>query len=715
MIIKLNSEKERYIETVDHIEAGICGTVTKGRSKNPVYYLRQPCFLDTETSWNHDEESPIGWVYQWCLEYNGQYCIGRKPSELIKQFRHLHDFYKLGEKRRLVCYIHNASYDHTYLYKQLRDEFGEPKILAIKAHKILTALYDGIEFRCSWLLSNMSLDSWGEKLGCKVRKLVGAVDYELIHYQDEELTLTDWEYMINDVASLKCCVYNEMLQAGDTVANIPLTSTGYVRRDCRREAWKEDGFRAWFSSTKMTHLTFLPALYAYAGGLTHGNRYFAGKLIDWDFIKELIGFGCLIGHDDYKSFYPAEDELEYMPMSALTCYYLRSESSEPLPEEELIELLNTKCCIMLIAFDNLRLKKGVTCPCISKHKIANYWDCRFTINELGTIGTDNGRVINCLGSPMLYVTELDYYWIVDQYETDGLDVIQLFTAERGRDRDAILRVTNEYFKGKETLPKDSYYYHKQKNKLNSIYGMKSTNPVRENVTLDMSSGLWDEKRDLSPENVDEVLSKYYSSHNSFNYFLHGVYITSWARSRLLQVIRDVYGYDNFIYCDTDSVFYIKRPEIESRLKKFNEFRIEQNKKYGLGVTNRKGDISYYGVLESESDLKQFKFLHAKCYAFVNMDDKLSCTIAGVTANNKKLPDDPDFMTREQELGNIDNLADGMTFKECGGTNSLYVDREPETLIIGGHNTEVASACIIRQTTKQLGGTVEGFNIYEIEN
>lgn len=710
MIIKLNTEKERYIETVDHIEAGICGTVTKGRSKGPVYYLRQPCFLDTETSWNHDNDNPIGWVYQWCLEFNGQYCIGRKPSKLINQFRYLHDFYGLNEKRRLVCYIHNASYDLTYLYKQLRDEFGEPKILAIKAHKILTALFDGIEFRCTWLLSNMSLDSWGKKLGCKVRKLVGAVDYNLIHYQEkDELTLTDWEYMVNDVASLKCCVYTEMLQAGDTVATIPLTSTGYVRRDCRREAWKEDGFRKWFASTKMNYQTFLPALYSYAGGLTHGNRYLAGVILDY------LKIGYLIGHIDFKSFYPAEDELEYMPMGALTCYYLRSESEEPLPEEELVEQLNTQCCILLVAFDGLRLKKEVTCPCISKHKVANYWDCKFTINDEGTIGTDNGRVINCVGSPMLYLTELDYYWVLDQYETNGVDVLELYTAERGRDRDAILKVTNEYFKGKETLPKDSYFYHKQKNKLNAIYGMKSTNPVRENVTLDLSSGLWEEKRDLSPEHVDEVLNKYYSSHNSFNFFLHGVFITSWSRSRLLQVIRDVVGYENFCYADTDSCFYIKKPEIQARLDTFNNMRIEQNKKYGLGVVNRDGDMSYYGVLEPESDLKKFRFLHAKCYAYVDMNDKLSCTIAGVTADNKKLKTDPEYMTREQELGSIKNLTDGMKFVECGGTNSLYVDREPETLTIEGHITEVASACIIRQTTKQIGGTVEGFNIYEVEN
>ena len=709
MKIKLNTEKERYIETVRHIKPGFCRSVTKGRSKDPVYYIQQPCFLDTETSWNHDEDNPLGWIYQWCLEFNGQYCIGRKPSELIKELRTLHDHYELGEKKRLVCYIHNASYDHTYLYKQLRDEFGDPKILAVKAHKILTALYDGIEVRCTWLLSNMSLDTWGEKLGAKVRKLVGAVDYELIHYQDEPLSYLDWCYMINDVAALKANVYMEMISAGDTIANIPLTSTGYVRRDCRREAWKEEGFRKWFASTRMTYETFIPAFWCYAGGLTHGNRYLAGVLLD----SEKLGY--LIGHIDFKSFYPAEDQLEYLPMSALTCYYLRSETPEPLPESEIVELLNTKCCIMLVAFDTLKLKKGVTCPCLSKSKFINYEQCKFTIDEDGTIGTDNGRVINIIsGSPMIYLTELDYYWVIDQYETNGLDILEVYTAERGRDRDAILKVTNEYFKGKETLPKDCELYHKQKNRLNAIYGMKSTNPVREDVTLDLYNGEWSEKRNLDPDHVDEVLNRYYKSHNSFNFFLHGVYITSFARARLLECIRDVVGYENFCYCDTDSVFYVKKPEIAPRLEAFNNMRIEQNKKYGLGVVNRSGDMSYYGVMESESDLKKFKFLHAKCYAFVDLNDKLSCTIAGVTADNKKLPTDPDYMTREQELGDIDNLRDGMTFKECGGTNSLYTDHEPDILNINGHLTEVASACIIRKTTKKIGGTVEGFNIYEVD-
>ena len=72
------------------------------------------------------------------------------------------------------------------------------------------------------------------------------------------------------------------------------------------------------------------------------------------------------------------------------------------------------------------------------------------------------------------------------------------------------------------------------------------------------------------------------------------------------------------------------------------------------------------------------------------------------------------MTREMELKDIKELHDNFTFVECGGTSSNYdCNYEPQVMTINGHDVEVASACIIRQVTKTLGGTVDGFNIYEV--
>lgn len=251
MKIKLNCKEERYIETVDYFTLKSVNKIRKGKKKDPIYYLKQPVFLDTETSWNHDTENPLAWVYQWCMEFNGQYCIGRYVFDLIREFRKIYDYYELGDKKRLVIYVHNLSYDHQYIYKQLYKEFGAPEILAIKSHKILIARYGGLEFRCTWLLSNMSLDQWGAKLQAPVRKMVSAIDYDVIRYPDDKLTYTDWLYMVNDVAALKCNTYLEMINECDTVANVPFTSTGYVRRDCRTASRHEDGYRKYFISTKL--------------------------------------------------------------------------------------------------------------------------------------------------------------------------------------------------------------------------------------------------------------------------------------------------------------------------------------------------------------------------------------------------------------------------------------------------------------------------------
>ena len=700
MKIKLNAEKNKIIETCRKFKLTYQSMLHKPASK--ITYLRQPAFLDTETSHNHDDENPIGWIYQWCLEFSGQYCIGRKPSELVSVFRQLHDHYELGENKRLVCYVHNLSYDLVYIYKQLTIEFGEPKILAIKPHKILTATFDGIEFRCSYLLSNMSLSAWGKKLKCKVHKVDNGIDYQVIRYQNSRLNKSDWYYMINDVAALKNCVYSEMVENDDNIVTIPLTSTGYVRRDCRRAFRKEEGSRDWFLKTRLDVDSYKANFFTYAGGLTHGNRFLAGETVK------------NVEHVDFKSFYPANDQLRYLPMGRWEHVYNYVEShGKPFAMDRLKAFIEHKCCIMLVCFKNLFLRKYVTCPAISKSKVYNYPFVRFTINDAGTLGTDNGRVINAIGDVMLWLTELDYNWVIDQYKTDGLYLIDLFISDRGHDLDCIRDVTNEYFKVKETLEKDSYYYHKSKSRLNAIYGMKSTNPIRSQCEIDLTNGTWSDVRDMSDSHISETLDRYYKSYNSFNQFSHGVFITSWARSLLLYVIKNIIGYPNFIYGDTDSCFYKSNKKIDHKLAIFNQQIIDINKNLGLGVVNRKGKISYYGILEKESPCKKFRFLHSKCYAFVDMDDKLNCTIAGVTSDNKRLKDDPEYMTREQELQDIKNLKDGFIFTQCGGTSSLYVDYAPQTITLNGRTLEIAAACIIRQVTKTLGGTVDGFDLYEV--
>ena len=219
--------------------------------KRKIEYIKFPLSFDTETSHIVVNGEEVGWIYQWAFTIYNQVVVGRTPSEFCKQLRILYDFLELSESKRLVCYAHNLSYDIVYLMKFLIEEFGEPKILAVKPHKFVSVTFQGIEFRCSYMLSNMSLDVWADKLDSPIKKLVGAIDYDKIRFQDSELTETDWQYQVQDVLTLQECLRIEMLHENDTVATIPLTSTGYVRRDCRIAVSHDKEYRKMFTNSAL--------------------------------------------------------------------------------------------------------------------------------------------------------------------------------------------------------------------------------------------------------------------------------------------------------------------------------------------------------------------------------------------------------------------------------------------------------------------------------
>lgn len=169
---KVNCKINKHVKLLDEFNLKPIPIVKKkGNPKKPVTYLKQPAFFDSETSYDHKaEKDPVGWVYQWAMEFNNEVVVGRNLVEWLLILKQINDYYELSEEKRLLCYIHNLSYDFTYFYQFLIGTFGEPEVLAVKAHKILCARFGGIEFRCSYLLSNMSLALWGDKLGSTVRK-----------------------------------------------------------------------------------------------------------------------------------------------------------------------------------------------------------------------------------------------------------------------------------------------------------------------------------------------------------------------------------------------------------------------------------------------------------------------------------------------------------------------------------------------------------------
>lgn len=663
--------------------------------KNNKIYIKYPLLLDTETSYTEKNVEYVGWVYQWSFEWYGQIVVGRTPTQLVHELRRIVDSF-LQDDEKVVIYVHNLSYDIVYLLQYLYETFGDFKALCIKNHKFVSVVFKNIEFRCSYILSNMSLDEWSKKMNTKHRKLVGTVDYKVKRYQDTDLTETDWLYQIFDVLTLRDSLYEEMKFSGDTVATIPLTSTGFVRRDCRLEVSKDKEYRKWFKNTALDVNTYKIARKAFAGGDVHGNRFYRGKTVETD-----------IAHYDYKSHYPSCQMLRYFPITKFIPLYLYNVSRETLKLADFVRICNEKCVLATLQFENMKLKKGITAPVLSYSKLIG--DYR-AYKDNGVNGTDNGRIINMQGRGKFTGTELDFKWIFKQYDIDFVVIESVYIADRGEFPEQIKKQIHNYFSYKEIL-EEGVLRMKSKNKLNAIYGMSATDIVRDEHNIDIETMEFDTVKKLDDEDIEKALTDFYKNRNSFMPYQFGVWTTAHARDQLHTMIERI-GYEKFLYCDTDSIFFIDNEESRKTIEDFNKaMSVKCLQKDILHVKNKSGGISCFGVFEDEKDnIKKFRFLHAKCYAFEDGNGELHTTIAGVAKSNKKI--DNDRVTISDELGSIENLYDGFTFIECGSTISKYVYSDITTEYIDGHLIDHASACIIENTTKTLGNSLE--TIFEME-
>lgn len=160
-------------------------------------------------------------------------------------------------------------------------------------------------------------------------------------------------------------------------------------------------------------------------------------------------------------------------------------------------------------------------------------------------------------------------------------------------------------------------------------------------------------------------------------------------------------YKNFLYCDTDSVFYIETPENKKRMEDYTQRCKQEAIEAGAYVGDK-----YLGLPTDEPPLRAFRGLHSKCYAMEEQDEdgnyKLNVVIAGIPKKASRwINGELVTMTNAEELRSIDNLDDGFTFKHCGGTRCVYNERDITIENIDGHMTEYASSAVIENIEKVL--------------
>lgn len=669
------SEGTKKITAYTWYEAPLPILKFKGVQRNHkiIKYATNYATLDTETS--NDGEAH-GWIYQWAVKLGGVYIYGRKPSEIIELITRIAERYELNEEKRIIIYIHNASYDLQYLKHYLKQYDPSVSFFAVDAHTILICDILGFRILCSYKMTGLSLDALSKRYSRKYLKASGAIDYSVRRYQDTPLDPVDWYYMFSDVASQYDGIREYLRSNGYThAADAPITSTGFVRNDCRNAAREVETWREEFLKMQLTPEQYSLCRAAFMGGLTIASYMYTGRTVR----------GKNIGHVDFTSSYPARQMLDYFPMGKPESY------GDVDDMEELEELLETKCCVFVVRFDVLQIREGITAPYIPSSKL---------IASGGVIKV-NGKVVYADFIEMA-VTEIDYKIIRDQYHAEKIKVGNMLTFDRGDLPPWIKTKIMEYFHDKCTLKgKDELLYMRQKARLNGIYGMTATAIVRELYKADDDLII---KREEDENGTEKQVRKFYNNYNSFLPYQWALYVTAHSRKALIDLIR-VVGYENFLYCDTDSEFFIVDDENRARLDEHKKHLIERAVKAGAYVGDK-----YLGAAEDEAPIRAFRPLHAKCYAMEEQEKsgeyKLKVVIAGVPKKSTKwINGAPVTISNADELKHIDNLEDGFVFRHNGGTRTIYNEAEPEEMEIDGHRVEIASSAVICNIEKEISDTM----------
>lgn len=674
--------------------------LTCKHKKKPKYLVYTFATFDIETTTiDNGTDTPYGFMYHWQMDVGGYVVTGRRWEEWVEFMLKLVEIFKTDETRYFIVYIQNEAFEFQFIRDFLNAYFDGFTVFAAQRRKpIYVTTGNGIQFRCSYKLTNMSLEKAVQnELGVVHCKASGDLDYRVIRTADTPLNDTEFGYCVSDVVSLYELIERRLINERDNLESIPLTSTGYVRRDCRNSCRKDPDYREEFLKQEMTESVYKLLMEAGRGGNTHANRFMSGRV--WHNVDSF----------DVASSYPAQMFLRKFPVSKFTPYG-KIESMT-----ELDGLLSEYACLFRVIFTGLEVRDNIGMPYIAISKATAHSK---------HVTLDNGRVLSVInredrendrGYLALTLTDVDFQIIKEQYTWDEMSISDFHIATYGYLPEALLSQVMAYFRAKTEL-KDkikeaeesgdeeeaanlAYLYAKSKNRLNGIFGMCYTNPVHNVISIN-EDGEWIED---APE-IADALKKYWKSRNSFLVYAWGVWITAWARKHLEDLFNAL-GQDKVIYGDTDSG---KAVDVDiSKIDALNAKVMELADKRGA-YCDYNGTRYYMGVYEHENKIPiaKFKTLGAKKYVYE--DEKgLHVTISGV---NKKLG--------AKELGSIDNFVPGFIFKDAGGLTLYYNDAEQgiHQITVDGCTMTTASNIGMIDSTYEIGITREyaeliGYNIY----
>ena len=632
-----------------------------------------------------DKENSIkcSCMYVWQFSINENVYYGRTWEE----FKNFLDILDKNIPIRKYVFVHNLAFEFQYL----KGVFSFSDVSARKSHKVMTALMKdyNIMFKCSYLMSNCSLEHLPDLFGLDIHKKVGDLEYDLIRHPKTPLTKKELGYCEYDCLVVYKYILRE-LETYERVDKIPTTSTGHVRKELQALTLTDFKYKRLVRKAINTdpHVYNL-LMESFMGGYTHANWIYADEIIN------------NVTSYDFTSSYPYVLVTHKYPSSEFRKCYIKK-------REEMSKKL---CYLLVVKFKNIKSKYYNNF--ISQSKCINIKGAKY----------DNGRIMEA-EEIIITLTDIDFYLILDTYTCDYEIIESYFANYNYLPKTFINFILDKYviktkYKNVEGKELD---YQKEKNKFNALYGMSVTNMIRDNVIYDDDTKLWREEELTNNEIIEKLITE---KKKAFLSFAYGVWCTAYARNNL---IRNLVKLDEYVlYADTDSlklkegydinVINNYNKYVENKIKKVsNDLNIPIDR---YAPSDKDGIKHMLGLFEKDAEYLEFKTLGAKKYAYIKYkknnkikkDDNviehgeekskvLEITIAGVPKKGALA------------LNNLEDFRDNFTFK-FEDTNKLllfYSEFQEEIILTDykgiKYKVNDKSGCCLAPDTYEIGIALE---------
>lgn len=560
----------------------------------------------------YEDKEKISICYIWQASIDTNVYIGRTLESFV-------DFLNAIES---VCpdalkyiYVHNFSFEFQFLRNVIHFE----SVFAREVRKPLLARWHNFEFRCSYMLTNMSLDSWAKNYNLPVSKKVGQLDYLKLRTPATKLSPYELEYCIDDVRVMYYGLRRYREEYGH-IYNIPYTQTGEVRRDVRALFKNNKRYHEKISALLPTSLEYYTRLVrVFAGGYTHANYRYTAEILE------------NVRAYDIASSYPTVMVLEKYPMTRFKPtsnyqYYIDRPDDYAFIVE--FEALLPRC---------------------------KYWNTFLSGSKCDNVGAvwDNGR-LRSADYIHAYMTDIDYKLFLECYNCEDINILNMWVSVKGYLPNELCKYILELYRDKTTLKNIEEFidkYKKQKQKINSVFGMCVTREITDTIVFDSD---WSYEK-LTLESFDEKIASMRKKPSQLVLaFQFGVYVTAYARRNIWESILAMDS--DVVYVDTDSNKHINdHSEWYEAYNKKIEIRSRERAKM-LGVDYEEyfapkdtdGVAHPLGVFEFEGVDDKFITLGAKKY-LEEKNGVLKMTVAGVRKG------------AVSQLKSIEDFNDDLTF------------------------------------------------------